>query len=73
MWGAVGRKGSRIDTWKEIGGWGGGGRGGVKLLLKNTCEGVHMLVELPTISLQASKFTKNELIHTYFSRILARF
>ena len=28
---------------------------------------------LPAISLQASKFTKNELLHTYFSRILARF
>ena len=66
-------------TW----GWGGGFlsqnvEGGVawgelKMLSKNTCEGVHLIVKLPAISLQASKFTKNELFHTYFSRILARF
>ena len=37
--------------------------------MKNTCEGVHLL-KLPTISLQACKFTKNELLHTYVSRIL---
>ena len=43
------------------------------MLSKNTCEGVHLIVKLPAISLQACKFTKNELIHTYFSRILARF
>ena len=43
------------------------------MLLKNTYEGVQLIVKLPTISLQASKFTKNELLHTYFSRILARF
>ena len=43
------------------------------MLLKNTCEGVHLIVKLPAISLQASKFTKNELLHTYFSKILARF
>ena len=49
----------------------GGGEGG-KILLKNICEGVHMLVKLPAISLQACKFTKNEL-HIYFSRILAEF
>ena len=46
--------------------------GGIKMLLKITCEGVHLIVKLLAISLQASKFTKNEL-HTYFSRILARF
>ena len=46
--------------------WGGGE--GLKMLSKNTCEGVHVIVKLPTISLQ-----KNELLHTYFSRILARF
>ena len=45
---------------------------GVKILLKNICEGVHMLVKLPAISLQACKFTKNELLHIYFSRILAK-
>ena len=43
-----------------------------KMLLKNICEGVYMLVTLPAISLQAYKFTKNELLHTYFSNILAR-
>ena len=52
----------------------GGKHGGkLKTLLKNTCQGVHLLVKLPAISLQACKFTKNELLHTYFSRILARF
>ena len=39
------------------------------MLSKNTCEGVHLIVKLPAISLQASKFTKNELLQTYFSRI----
>ena len=39
--------------------------------LKNTCEGVHLLVKLPAVSLQACNFTKNELLHAYFSRILA--
>ena len=52
---------------------GGGGEGGVKTLLKNTYEGVHLLVKLSAISLQACKFTKNKLLHAYFSRILARF
>ena len=33
----------------------------------------HLILKLPAISLQASKFTKNELLRTYFSRILARF
>ena len=51
----------------------GGAWGGLKLLLKNICEGVHLLVKLPAIGLQACKFTKNELLHTYFSRILGRF
>ena len=46
--------------------------GELKMLLKNTCEGVHLLEKLPAISLQACKFTENEL-HTYFSRVLARF
>ena len=52
---------------------GEGAWGELKMLLKNTCEGVHLIVKLPAISLQACKFTKNELLHTYFSRILARF
>ena len=43
------------------------------MLLENTSEGVHLIVKLPAISLQAYKFTKNELLHTYFLRILARF
>ena len=51
---------------------GGAWGGGLKMLSKNTCEGVHLIIKLLTISLQACKFTKNEL-HTYFSRILARF
>ena len=50
----------------------GRGMGGLKMLLKNTWEGVHLIVKLSAKSLQACKFTKNEL-HTYFSRILARF
>ena len=32
-----------------------------------------MIGKLPAIRLQACKFTENELLHTYFSRILARF
>ena len=52
----------------------GGGR--LKPVFTNTCEEVqevHLLVKLPTVSLQDCKFTKNELLYTYFSRILARF
>ena len=67
---------------ENVGEGGGGGglkskHGGsleeLKMLSKNTCEGVHLIVKLPTISLQASKFTKNELLRTYFSRVLATF
>ena len=58
---------------------GEGGGGGLKMVflksrenpLKN--EGVHLLVKLAAMSLQACSFTENELLHTYFSRILARF
>ena len=50
-----------------------GEHGGLETVLKNTCEGVRLLVKLPAMSLQACKFTKNELLHTYSSRILARF
>ena len=49
------------------------GWGGLKMLLKNTFQGVPLLVKLLAISLQTSKFTKNELLRTYFSSILARF
>ena len=52
---------------------GGAGGGGLKTVLKGTCEGVHLLVKLPTISLETCKFTENELLHTGFSSILARF
>ena len=40
--------------------------GGLKVRLKNTCEGVHLIVKLWAISLQACKFTKNELFYTFF-------
>ena len=33
----------------------------------------YLIVKLLAISLQAYKLTKNVLLHTYFSRILARF
>ena len=42
---------------------------GLKMLLKKTCERVLLSVKLLAINLQAFKFTKNELLHTYFSRI----
>ena len=51
----------------------GGSMGELKMFSRNTCEGVHLIVKFPAISLQASKFTKNELLQTYFSRISARF
>ena len=51
----------------------GGAWGELNMLLKNTCERVHLIVKLPAIRLQVSKFTKNDLLHIYFSRILARF
>ena len=56
---------------KFDGGGGGGlsqymGGGGLKMLSKNTCEGLHLILKLSAISLQACKFTKNELLHTYF-------
>ena len=46
----------------------GGAWGGLKMLSKNTCEGVHLMVKFLAISLQACKFTKNE-IHIYFSKV----
>ena len=39
-----------------------GGGGGLKMLSKNTCEGVNLIVKLPAISLQAWKFTKNHFM-----------
>ena len=47
--------------------------GGLKLLSKNTCYGVPLIEKLPAISPQACKFTKNELLNTYYWKILARF
>ena len=46
----------------------GEGGGGLQMLLKNTCEGVFLLLKLPAISLQTCKSTKNELLHTFFAR-----
>ena len=57
--------GAEVNRWGE--------HGGLKMLSKNTCEGIHLIVKLLAISLQACKFTENELLHTYFSRILAEF
>ena len=51
----------------------GGSLGELKMLSTNTCKGVHLIVKLPAISLQASKSVKSEHLHTYFSRILPRF
>ena len=50
-----------------------GAWGGLKMLLKNTCEELHLKVKLLAITLEACKFTKNELLHTHISKILALF
>ena len=62
-----------LGTWGGGGGWtlqnlmregefksihGRGAWGQLKMLSKNTCEGVHLIVKLPAISLQVCKFTK---------------
>ena len=39
--------------------------GGLKMLSKNTCEGVHLILKFLAISLHTWKFTKDEL-HSYF-------
>ena len=71
-WGGEGGGGSlKFD--EGVGSVHGGSMRGLKMLSKNTCEGVYSIVKLRAISLQACKFTKNELLHTYFPRILARF
>ena len=57
--------GLEVNTWGED--------RGLKTVLKNTCEGVHLLVKLLALGLQACKFTKNYLLRTYSSRILPRF
>ena len=64
-----------------IGEWGlksvhGESMWGLKVQLKNTCEGVHLIVKLWAISLQAFKFTKNELFYKFFkdfSQILSSY
>ena len=40
--------------------------GELKMMSKNTYDEVHLIVKLLAISLQACKFTTNELLHTYF-------
>ena len=47
--------GDLSQTWGEL-----------RMLSKNTCQGVQLIKKLPAISLQDSKFTKNELLHTSF-------
>ena len=62
IWWQKGGGGAWVNIWRE--------HGELKTLLKNTCERVHLLVKLLAISLQACKFTKNEIFYTYFSSIL---
>ena len=56
---------SKFDWGEGVGGglskYMGGAWGRLKMLSKNTCDGVHLIVKLPAVSLQACKFTKNEL------------
>ena len=59
----LGRGSSKFDGGGDLSPYMGRARGGLKMLLKNTCEGVHLIIKLPAISLQACKFTKNELLH----------
>ena len=49
-----------LKTWRAVENLMGGGGGvvGAWRLSKNTCEGVHLIVKLLAISLQACKFTK---------------
>ena len=49
--------GAEVNIWGEY--------GGIKMLSKNTGDGVHLIVKLSAISLEACKFTKNEL-HAFF-------
>ena len=46
----MGGGGAEVNTWGE--------HRGLKMLSKNTCEGVYLIVKLPAISQQAWKFTK---------------
>ena len=51
----------------------GGACEGLKILSKNTCEGIHLIVKLPAISLQACKFTKINFITHIFQGFLLDF
>ena len=44
----------------------GGALAVLKMLSEKMCEGVHLIVKLLAINLEACKFSKNELFHTYF-------
>ena len=65
LMGVGGGAGDWVKSWGSI--------KGLKMVVKNTYEGVHLLVKLPAISLQACKFTKSELLHLNLSMILDRF
>ena len=56
-----------VNTLGEI-----GGGGELKRVLRNSCGGVHLLVKLSVISLQACRFTKTKILHT-FLKDLSRF
>ena len=68
-----------LRTWRGVEGWRGGGGGAPQNLMGGGGEGVALvktwgeLKMLLAISLQAQNLLLNELLHTYFSRILARF
>ena len=59
--------GGRGDLQNLMGGLYMGEHRGLKMLSKNTCEGVHLIVKLAAINLQACKFTKKlTSSHTFF-------
>ena len=43
------------------------------MLSKNTCEGIHLIVKLPAIRLQACKFTKTNFLTHIFQGFLLDF
>ena len=47
-------------------------RVGLTAMLKSTCEGVHLLLKLPALSLQPCKLAKNKLLH-FFKNIFQGF
>ena len=64
-WGGGGGGSSKFDEVEGLTQY-MGEHGGLKMLLKNTCEGGHLIVKLPAISLEACKFTKNDFLYIYF-------